>query len=281
MKLTTSLIAFALLLSNLFISQVQASLLISPTRLVFAERDRSKDLILINTSNKVVTYRLEWQEQKALPEGGYAPLSPQEQAAFNLASPLLRFTPRQVTLQPGERQTVKVAARKPSGLANGEYRSFLLFNALPPQLDVKNETDGMSINLNLILSYSLPVILRQGQTDVDVRLDSATLSYDKLSKKGNVRLTLNRKGSASAHLNALAYWTPSNGGAERMIARTNAYNVYPELDKLSFNLSWLGESLDTDSGMLRVVIEGAAEYSNRVFADTKLAIGPGQIKPLK
>ena len=69
---------FGLILCMLFISHVKADLLISPTRVVFDERARSKQIVLINSGSKTMTYRLGWDQKKALTSGGYADLTAEE-----------------------------------------------------------------------------------------------------------------------------------------------------------------------------------------------------------
>jgi len=51
------------------VNLVQANLLVSPTRLAFNDRERSQELVLINTDSKVRTYRLHWVEKVALSTG--------------------------------------------------------------------------------------------------------------------------------------------------------------------------------------------------------------------
>ena len=115
-----SIIVLILLLT--ISSVVEASLLISPTRIAFGDRDRVQRVTLINSSSEVKTYRLEWVEQRVNNQGGYEILTPEQAAIFPVASKYIRFTPRQVTLQPGQRQTIKLLARRGKDIQNNEYR---------------------------------------------------------------------------------------------------------------------------------------------------------------
>ena len=45
----------------------------------------------------------------------------------HFADGMLSWSPRQITLQPGTAQVVRLMVRKPEGLAEGEYRSHLDF----------------------------------------------------------------------------------------------------------------------------------------------------------
>lgn len=246
-------------------SDVQAELLISPTRVVFSERDRAQEIVLINSGKKKTTYRLEWQQKKALPAGGYTNLSQEEAVSFPTASQMMRFSPKQVSLQPGERQIIKLALRKPKDLRDGEYRSHLLFRALPPpQLD-KNKAGGMSMSLNVHLSYSLPVTVRQGSLDTSISFAGYDFSYDNGNQNGQIAVTLNKSGLNSSFGNILAYWTPQKGGPEQMIARVNGYSVYPELSQAQVKLIWLNTTFSPGDGKLTFVYEGSGEYTGKTL----------------
>jgi hypothetical protein len=64
----------------LIASQSYASLTITPLRVVFEERDRSAEVVLINTSEKTNTYRVSWMHNKQKLDGYYdeinTPLNP-------------------------------------------------------------------------------------------------------------------------------------------------------------------------------------------------------------
>ena len=240
--------------SNFFC--VQAELLISPTRVSFNERDRAQELVLINTGNKKTTYRLEWQQKKALSD---------EAADFLTASKMLRFSPKQVSLNPGERQIIKLALRKPKGLKVGEYRSHLLFRALPAAREVESNVGEMSMKLNVHLSYSLPITVRQGKIDSKAVFADYTFHYNSSQRMGTLGVELNKSGRHASFGNILAYWAPKSGESKKLIARLNAYSIYPELTESQTNLIWLNEKFEPEDGELTFVYEGTGEYRGTVF----------------
>ena len=105
-------------------------LLISPVRVVLEGRQRSAELTLVNRGEETMTYRVEFENRRMLEDGRFeSALEAREGELF--ADSMIRYAPRRITLEPGSPQTIRVLLRKPSDLAEGEYRSHLLFRAVP------------------------------------------------------------------------------------------------------------------------------------------------------
>lgn len=257
---------------------VWANLLINPTRVEFSPSDRTADVTLINISKVTTTYRLSWAEKKAKAAGGYYDLSATEAASFPIASSMLRFSPKQVTLKAGERQTVKMAIRRPQNLATGEYRSHLLFKALPPKTQEEGlDPDASSTAINLVVSFAIPVVIQQGVLDYKLTMNDAHISYNPTKKDGSVAVTIARTGVHSVIGNISAYWTP-NGGKERLIAKAGDYNLWPELSSTTATLTWVGADFAVTDGKLRIVYEGAKSFRGKTFFDNTITVKGGMIK---
>jgi fimbrial chaperone protein len=252
---------------------VHASLLISPMRVILNDRDRSAEVILINSSDKVRTYRLEWVEKRALPLGGYQDLNEQESANFPTASQMFRMSPKQVTLAPNQRQIVKLAARRPQGLANGEYRSHLKFTVLPDEKQLPTEQQA-GIVLNLMLNYSIPVILRQGPINSNVDIDSAKIEQSIVDGevRYNIEVLMSRSGLSSAYGSIKAYWLPNGGKEEINLGILNSVNFYSELKQAKFVVAWQKPEIPPSGGRLRIVYEGAKEYQGKTLAEKTITL---------
>lgn len=273
---TLSLLA-TLLLPVLLASNASASLLISPTRLSFAERERSSKVFLMNTSSETKTYRLEFQQQRHLPDGRYQALNEEELASFNIASSMLRFSPRQVTLGPGERQQVRIAVRRPKDLAPGEYRSHLLLAALPGSKDLR-QTEGVGIQLNLRLSFSIPVIVRVGGLDAAAEFGSVKIYRDAGSAKPDgVTFAINRSGLHSTFGSLKAFWRPHDSGEERQVATLNNVAVFHENSQRLVRLPF-HDPISQD-GMLRLIYEGDDEFEGRALTEQQLTISDYRLAP--
>lgn len=266
----------ALICFTSLINIAQASLLVSPTRIAFEGRDRSHEIVLINTSSEIRTYRLKWVDKVAVSTGGYKDLTAQEAMTYPMASRMLRYSPKQVTLKPKERQVVKLGLRRPKGLADGEYRSHLKFEALPPK-KVKKQTGEMSISLDVLLSYSMPVIVRQGEVSHEVKLTSKTLAFDKASGKMQLSVALNRSGQYSTSGNLVAYWLDGDN-SEKVVARLNNVNIYPEVSQTTQVMIWIKPDFRPASGRLRIVYEGKQEFNGQTFAEREFDVTPAMFK---
>jgi fimbrial chaperone protein len=254
------------LFSLLAAQQAHANLLISPVKIEFTERDRMQEITLVNNGTETRSYRVEWEEKKALPQGGYQILTAEEVKTFPIASSMLRFSPRQVTLKPRERQTVKLMLRRQANLKNGSYRSNLKFVALPPIQKIDAPAEGMSIRIDPLMSYSLPVTVHQGPLNYQVQIASTDFVFNAKKQQGDIKVVMNRSGSSAVRVNVIAYWTPA-GEAERIIARTNDISLFPEVSSRTTNLAWATDKFTNKAGKLRIAVEGVKLLNGTVLAE--------------
>ncbi len=250
-----------------------ANLLISPTRVAFSERDRIQTVTLINSGKTEKTYRVEWTEQKVNPEGQYQELSEDEYQNFPIASPFLRYTPRQVTLAPGEKQVIKVMARRGAEMDEHEYRSHLSFTALPntKQAQTQVQRGGLSMQLNMLMSYSIPVILRTSSVDATAEIEDITLEPNPNKSLNDIVVTLSRKGRTSLTGSLKAYYIPVGETEEINIGILNGFNFFPESERLTKTLMW-AEPINLTAGTLRVAYEGTKEFSGQILAEKKVLL---------
>lgn len=264
-------------LSCLIAQSTLANLLINPTRVLIGNNDRSTEITLINTSQTTNTYRIEWAEKKAKDTGGYVDLTPEAASQFPVASKMIRYSPRQVMLKPGERQTVKLAIRRPPNLANGEYRSHIQFKALPPPKPANGGEQAQNMSISMLVSFAIPVVVVQGPVNYNLGFEDAQIYFNPAKNQGRVMVQMNRSGPNSVIGNISAYWTP-NGGKEVMIAKLGEFNFWPELNHVNAELTWAGTEFAKTDGKLRIVYEGVKEFRGKVFFDKTLNVQGSAIK---
>lgn len=260
-----SIIALILLLT--ISSVVEASLLISPTRIAFGDRDRVQRVTLINSSSEVKTYRLEWVEQRVNTQGSYEKLSPEQAASFPIASKYIRFTPRQVTLQPGQRQTIKLLARRGKDIQNNEYRSHLRFTALPNRTNNASPVSGVAMKLDLLMSYTIPVVLRNGPLDVTAKIERIELqTKTSIPGEAHILVNLSRQGKMSTTGKLVAFYKPLGTDSETQVAILNGFNFFPDTNMITKRVVW-PEYLRPGPGSLRIALIGEKEFSGQILAE--------------
>lgn len=259
------------------IQQAYADLLISPTRVAFDERSRSETVTLINSGEQTRSYRIEWRQMAALPQGGYRELTEQEKKRYAGLEQLVRVSPKQVTLAPGERQTVKLLLRSSGNLTAGEYRSHLVFSALPIPGEVK-PSQGASITLNVLMSYSIPVLYRIGAVKVAPKIDDISLVTKRENNVTYIKVSLSHQDAYSTHGRLVAFWTPT-GGKTRQVGILNNYNFYPETPTAQVQFPW--DKFRLEPGSLEVRFEGQSEYSGLLLSSRTLNITSQMIQSIR
>ena len=105
--------------------------------------------------------------------------------------------PKRMVLQPKERQTVRLLARPPARLTDGEYWARLVVAAKGGTVPVTgvDSSSGVTVGLNLEVRTVLPLQYRNGAVATAVRLSrlAAVVEGDSLA----VRMRLDRMGTAA------------------------------------------------------------------------------------
>lgn len=203
-------------------------LLVAPTRVVFEGRQRTGELTLVNIGTQTATYRISFVNMRMNEMGEFTEINepgPGEQ----VVDQLIRYSPRQVTLEPQVAQTVRLQLRKPADLPTGEYRSHMLFRAVPvaePAAGKPGDASGLSIRLRPIYGVSIPIIVRQGETSATLRLSDLQLRPG--AKPGDppvLQLKMSRAGNQSIYGNLNVTFS-SRGAREQVVGIVNGIAVY-------------------------------------------------------
>lgn len=170
-------------------------LLVAPTRIVL-NGSRGTEIVLSNIGDDVATYRVSVELRRMKSDGtleDVAEANERETTARNM----ILYAPRRVTIAPNQPQTIRIAARAPAGLADGEYRAHLLFRAVPPPRPVAPpaEVKGISFELIPIYGVTIPVVVRMGNLSAKVGI--ANVAMVKADGKPAVSLDLTRAGDRS------------------------------------------------------------------------------------
>jgi len=268
-----------LLLASPVIANAMGNLLVSPTRVVFEQRDRTAQVTLVNQGRETGEFRITFIRQNMLESGEFVPVADDEPGMYS--DTLIRYSPRQVTLPPGQSQVIRLMLRKPRDLADGEYRSHLLFQALPPAASSSIENiakdtsaEGITVEITPIVGVSIPVIVRHGKLDGKVSLSDARI-VPAAAAGGSpaFAVTINRSGNSSVYGDIRATFTPS-GGAPLVVAQANGVAVYANIDKRHFQSPLkLPSGVSLANGILDVALIASGENpESGTLAHTSLTL---------
>ncbi|SFP20886.1 hypothetical protein [Qipengyuania nanhaisediminis] len=153
-------------------------------------------------------------------------------AKVRTASQMLRYSPRRVRLGSTESQLIRVMARGSSDLPDGEYRSHFMVTSVPDaegfsieEATGAQQADGIGVTIRPRFGIAIPVIVRVGETTLDVGITGATLLTARDGTQA-VGFILNRSGTRSAFGDVVI----KSAGSAEPIAVSRGVGIYPEID---------------------------------------------------
>lgn len=222
----TALCALAATLMSLPAQAGVGDLLVAPTRVVLDGR-RGTEVILNNIGDDVATYRITAELRRMTPEGKLVDVEAPT-ANDKIAQEMVLFAPRRVTLPPNQPQAIRLSARAPEGLPDGEYRIHLLFRAIPPakpQTTDVQKVEGVAFRLTPIYGVTIPIIVRLGNLEAK----AAIANVQKTMRDGHpaITLDLSRNGERSTYGEIRV----TKAGVADPIALIRGVAVYTEINK--------------------------------------------------
>lgn len=208
-----------------------------PRRIVINGRREIATVGIYNKTANDGDYEIKIVDMAMTPEGRVLAfdngLDEETKAEVKTASAMLRYSPRRVTLRGSESQLIRVMARAPAELPPGEYRSHFLVSAVPPMnrgfsIDsaVGNDNaNGIGVTIRPRFGISIPVIVRIGETTLDVGITNPIVLTNSDGSKA-LSLTVTRSGTRSAYGDIVV----TANGSSKPVALTRGVGIYPEVD---------------------------------------------------
>jgi P pilus assembly chaperone PapD len=243
-------------------------LLVAPTRLVLDGR-KGAEIILNNIGDEPATYRVSIEFLRMTEQGGLVGVTTPTEADKK-AEDMIVYAPRKVTLPPHEPQAIRIAARAPQGMPDGEYRVHMLFRAIPPATPVAQagaeQPKGVQFKLTPIYGVTIPVIVRLGNLQA-----TAGIADVRLDQKGGapfVDLDLVRNGSRSVYGEVRVL----KAGLKDPIAIQKGIAVYTEVGKRHVSLPVQDKYKSQASGPVTVQYVETFDDGSHVLAETQAVL---------
>ncbi|MBU3994080.1 MAG: hypothetical protein KKA12_16255 [Alphaproteobacteria bacterium] len=246
-----------------------------PKRIVIDGRQRIATVGLYNKTAATGDYQIAVNDMVMMPDGQIVALDqvadPDARARVRIASPMLRWSPRRVTLRGNEAQTIRIMARTPPDLPPGEYRSHFVAISAPPPEDVGFSIDqaakgpsGSNIGVKIVPRFgiSIPIILRVGETTLTSGMrDPAIVTLENGARA--MSLTIIRTGTRSSFGDIAV----TAAGVAKPVAIAKGVGVYTEVDARNVMLQFDPE---TDPRFLRSGAKLTITYTDDDFEPGKV-----------
>ena len=249
----------------------QADLLISPTRVLVTAEQPVAQVTLRNTGSSTRTYRMEWREMRRNDGGGYAEIE-NPGSSDRIASPMLRYSPRQITLDPGETQTVRIQFQTRNDLTPGEYRSHLRFSTAGGPPAAEPETGRAQAVMRIGLAFSIPVIARVGTPeDMMASISSIQPRMETNPSDGIQRLaldvTVSRSGAYSSFGDLNVHMQRTANDPVELVGKVTDFTVFADANARPVTVVLRDDVQIPQGAWIRVSYDGKQEYAGRVLAE--------------
>jgi P pilus assembly chaperone PapD len=248
----------------LLASQAHAEgLVVAPTRIIFAPGQHSTEAALTNTTKEEVRYRIGVVDETLTASNTMQVSSTFPYSVKNM----LRYTPKMVSLKPGQRQTIRLMVNRPDNLADGDYHSHLLLEQVPIKKDVSATTtpprgNRLTLSVGVLYSMGIPVIVQQGHLTGAVALTGATLVRDAKGHATAVKAVLTHTGNAEGE----GYLSASING--KSVAIPQIVHLYRETSQVEITMPLALEAQSAKPGAITLELRDDDGKTGKVLGTT-------------
>ncbi len=238
-----------------------ATVMVTPMIVLMEGRTRYADVNLVNTTQTIQNYSLNWKYLKAAEGSGDYQEVEQSITPFDLAQNLV-FTPRRVTIEPMGMQKIRLGLRLKGELpAPGDYRVHLEMvqdEKARPVEDVQSmQKDEVKVGVAVRVGFSIPVIYRVGESDAVVSIGSVTKRYNEKLKKQELVIPITRTGGPFGFYGHIIV----KKGSEIVGEIKNA-NVFPEVSLREFKVPLM---TDVAPGSVQIIFKHFDTKNETIF----------------
>lgn len=255
--------------------KASASILVSPTVVFVTDKNPTGRMTLLNLGDKDMEVNVHFSFGLPVSDSlGKVKVVFQDSAVTDPRSALdwIRAFPRTVIVAPGASQTVRIMARPPDGLPDGEYwaRIMVRSQAVANKVPRAGRPDEIVTHLNMIMQTAIMFKYRTGDLVSNLELVGATATLEDTTIA--VMIDLENRGNVS-YMGVLQCWLRDSQGNEVDYYRANIA-IYRSLrrrvdlsgitteDKLPYNVEFRISSEErTDVAAADLIVGNKISYS--------------------
>lgn len=168
----------------LFEISASATLSLTPLRIELNNSNKMQSVLLMNEANEAVTYRLGFKYQSMNANGTLQAMTSEEEVVMKPIEQMVMFSPKQVTLQPKQTQTVKFTFRNIATATLDEYAAYVVFQELDnspkiPQLSDQPAEGDVAINVKPLFKIAIPIFVSNANNSTQNTAEITNLKIDK------------------------------------------------------------------------------------------------------
>lgn len=276
-NISTTFLCFILFfIHKSLMAESLSALSIEPKRILLNKGSQSDVITLTNKSDASTSYRVYLVERVHNSSGQLKP-SNKIPEGHPSSAPFIRFSPKQIRLEPGAVQIIRVS-RNRSTPSSGEYRSHLLIQSLPnPEKNtiknlIDNNTPIMSGVITQQLAVSIPVLLRQSPLKLS-QVSINSISLEKRRGELGISVDFERSGESSVfgELNALIKDT--KGSKWKTIATARGVAIHVPRRQNSFFLPLFSNlDIQTKKPKVRITFTDLESRYSTILADQEFQL---------
>lgn len=266
-------LALPLLLSPQLAWAERAQIMLLPTRIVMENSDRYVTVIVKNSGDASGNISIDLVDMVMRENGLVQLMEPGSDP--HSAIPYLRISPHSVTLKPQTSQNVRILLRKPQDLPAGEYRSHLKVtiendNVEASEANKASNTDATGISVKSKLAFTIPVIVRTGETAIAINFDAMKMMRNEQGKPV-LNFALLREGNRSV-MGDFTITHSKPGRKPDLIKTFPGIPIYRSTDRreVSIGLDDLPGDVDLTTGTLNVVFTAQEKEGGMKLAEGTL-----------
>lgn len=207
---------------------------VAPIQMLFSPNKSIQTFSVSNRTAQTTVHRLSLSDEVMNADGS---LSPQAEGFAYSAKKMIRFSPNEIILGPGEHQIVRVMIRRPAELAQGDYHTHVLFEEQFNEA-VKQEAAAASATnegqfktkLRTLMTLGVPVMVQHGKLDGKLEM-VGLVGTPKKDEHGNYtpfQVKFKRSGNSTG----VGYLTLQDPQGQDIMA-PRSISVYRERDEVT------------------------------------------------
>ncbi|OFZ18934.1 MAG: hypothetical protein A2X94_13365 [Bdellovibrionales bacterium GWB1_55_8] len=245
-----------------------ANLQVFPTRVVLTDQKKNGSLSMRHIGPKMERYRISAVFYQMKPDGSMSLLKDGRSEPTSLVQHL-RFSPREVVLQPGTEQVLRLMLHPRKRLPDGDYRAHIYFE---PADSAEQEGTAPSaangaMQLRAKIAVAIPVILRGNATAKPAIENLQLVRKPKAAPEFTANLV--RIGSGFLFGDLHLFFTPA-GGAEESVGTILGLSSYIDSRTIRFPVSADADKLR--NGKFRVEFRSPTAEGGGVQAHSEISL---------